>query len=129
MSSEIEIKATCPTCGETKLKESGMLLALMDWGNGSTYTFFCPTCKEEVVKAADSQVIQLLKNVVHVKHVHVPLEIVEGCRTGPTLTTDDLMDFVIELYNDVDIRVSDAPKGSVQLDCQPIRSTPPVESS
>lgn len=124
-----EIKATCPTDGEVKLRETGVLLTLMDWGNGSTYTFFCPECKEEVVKPAPPDVIALLENVVHVKHVHVPLEIVEDDRTGPPLTTDDLMEFVIELYGDAPIHVPDttppAPRRPIG-ECQAVRFIPPI---
>lgn len=123
-----EIKATCPTDGEVQLRETGVLLTIMDWGTGSTYTFFCPTCKEQVVKPADETIIHLLENVVHVKRVHVPLEIQEGDRTGPALTTDDLMEFVVELYGDTELAVPDSSPLPVQQrgECQSVRFIPPV---
>lgn len=123
-----EIKATCPTDGEVQLRETGVLLTIMDWGDGSTYTFFCPTCKEQVVKPADETIIHLLENVVHVKRVHVPLEIQDGDRTGPPLTTDDLMEFVVGLYGDTELIAPDAaPQVAPQRsECQSVRFIPPV---
>lgn len=124
-----EIKATCPTDGEVTLRETGVLLTIMDWGTGSTYTFFCPTCKEQIIKEAPADVIALLENVVHVKRVHVPLEIQEGNRSGPPLTTDDLMEFIVELYSDSPILVPDmdvpAPRQK-RAECQAVRFIPPL---
>ena len=120
-----EIKATCPSCGEVALRESAVLLTIFDWGDFDTYSFFCPSCKAEVTKQARPDVVAVLEHVVHVKRLHVPMEIQEGGRTGPALTPDDAMEFILELYA-TEARVPDATPARkvIPKDCEPIRTLP-----
>lgn len=94
------IQATCPTCGLVHLRETGVLLTLYDTGQGNYYTFFCPTCRTEIAKEAPVEVARLLMRAqVRVNTVIVPGEIKDGDRTGPALSYDDLLDFILELYD------------------------------
>lgn len=113
-----QIKTNCPACGDVSLRESGVLLTLYDWGTIDTYHFFCPGCKTEIVKPATDEIVQLLEHVVNVQRMHVPLEIQEDGRSGPALTSDDVMEFILELHAGP---VSE-PRRVVPKDCEPIRS-------
>lgn len=59
------IRATCPLCGEVDLKPEQIQLEIVrdmagEVGDGSTYRFPCPTCREVVTKPADERVARLL---------------------------------------------------------------------
>lgn len=59
------IRATCPLCGEVDLKPEEIQLEIVrdtegEVGDGSTYRFPCPTCREVVTKPADERVARLL---------------------------------------------------------------------
>lgn len=91
------IKVTCPICGEQELRPSGLHLTVFDAGDAHFYEFFCPGCHEHVRKPADETIQGLLMSA-DVEHTfeHVPLEVLEA-HNGPSITVDDVMDFVVAL--------------------------------
>lgn len=95
------IKVTCPYCGEQELAETGVLLTTSNCG-WARYAFMCPECKNEIIKEANDTVVGLLRNHTKVRQTHVqaPAEWVEDDHTGPALTYDDLLDFVLSLGED-----------------------------
>lgn len=95
------IRATCPTCGEVDLQPEDIELHLRRPADdpdgveeGSTYTFYCVGCDEEVVKPADERIARLLTTG------GVPIWIEratgrghpENPPEGPPFTHDDLLD-------------------------------------
>lgn len=59
------IRANCPACGEIDLRPEDIELHVVrseagQVGEGSNYTFACPTCTEHVVKPADERIARLL---------------------------------------------------------------------
>lgn len=108
----VSVTVSCPDCATLRgihhfeLQSSAIHMTLFDTGEGNYYTFFCPTCYAEVNKPADETIQGLLLGYVNSTLVHVPEELLDGDRTGPVLTTEDLMDFMIDLHGQ-DWRVPD----------------------
>lgn len=97
------IKASCPSCKDVELAPSAFHLTVYDAGNGHFYEFFCPKCYERIVKPADESVQSLLmRGGVEHTFTHMPLELLE-VHTGPALTVDDVMDFVVALRQHSDL--------------------------
>lgn len=91
------IKASCPVCGEVELTPAELTLRVCNHPPLSYYSFTCPGCREEIRKPADNHVITLLMSGgVRAQVWEVPAEVLEP-RTGPALTYDDLLDFVLHL--------------------------------
>jgi predicted RNA-binding Zn-ribbon protein involved in translation (DUF1610 family) len=95
------IKATCPKCGEVPLTADDIVLRIAASRSLTTYGFTCPTCSDFVEKQADDRVVRLLLSggVIPVP-VHIPAEALE-VHEGPPLTYDDLLDFHLELQDDI----------------------------
>jgi hypothetical protein len=94
------IKASCPTCGEVELTSADITLMVCSHAPLSYYSFFCPTCMDEVRKPADDHVISLLMSGgVEATVWEVPEEALE-VKPGPALTYDDLLDLVLALDGD-----------------------------
>jgi len=91
------IKASCPTCGEVELTSHDITLMVCSHPSLSYYAFTCPTCDDEVRKAADDHVVSLLMSGgVKPTVWEVPAEALEP-KVGPALTYDDLLDFGLRL--------------------------------
>ncbi|MDP9431548.1 MAG: hypothetical protein M3P91_02180 [Actinomycetota bacterium] len=94
------IKASCPTCGEVELTAKDITLRVCNSAPLSYYSFMCTTCKDEVRKPADDHVISLLlSGGVRAEVWEIPAEALEP-KAGPTLSYDDLLDFVLHLGAD-----------------------------
>lgn len=105
------IRAACPTCGEVDLNPDAVLLHVLEGDSGGIYSFVCPTCREDVEKWADRQIIGLLRSAgvaVEDPSGHPsgprPAETEanprERLRTRPAFTLDDLIDFHFLLQDD-----------------------------
>jgi len=91
------IKASCPTCGEVELTAKNISLRVCNHAPLSYYAFDCPTCRDEIRKPADDHIISLLMSGgVRAEVWEVPAEALEA-KDGPSLTYDDLLDFVLSL--------------------------------
>jgi predicted RNA-binding Zn-ribbon protein involved in translation (DUF1610 family) len=94
------IKASCPTCGEVELTSADITLMVCSHAPLSYYAFDCPNCLDEVRKPADDHVISLLMSGgVQASVWEVPEEALE-IKIGPSLSYDDLLDFVLALDGD-----------------------------
>ncbi len=94
------IKASCPTCGEVELTPRDVKLRVCSHAPLSYYAFRCPTCRDEVRKPADDHVVSLLMTGgVRAQVWEVPAEALEA-KSGPRLSYDDLLDFVLHLGTD-----------------------------
>lgn len=92
------IIADCDQCGTQELRTSAFHLTIFDTGENCYYAFFCPGCTEEVRSPADLETVLALLNVgVSATEVAVPDEVLDPARSGPPITCDDVMDFVIGL--------------------------------
>lgn len=93
----VTIKASCPTCSDCELVATDILLMVCANAPLSYYSFFCPTCADEVRKPANDHVIALLlSGGVVDSYWRVPDEALEP-HSGPALTYDDLLDFALAL--------------------------------
>jgi endogenous inhibitor of DNA gyrase (YacG/DUF329 family) len=91
------IKASCPACGEVELTSDDVTLRVCTSAPLSYYSFRCPTCQDEVRKPADDHVVSLLLSGGVRAHVwDIPAEALEP-KPGPSLTYDDLLDFLLLL--------------------------------
>ena len=91
------IKASCPTCGEVELTSKDIALRVCNHAPLSYYAFDCPKCHDEVRKPADDHIVSLLMSGgVRPQMWEIPAEALEP-KTGPALTYDDLLDFVLQL--------------------------------
>lgn len=94
------IEATCPTCGSVEVTPDDIELGVCTNADASYYSFTCPVCAEHVKKKAEDRVIQLLiAEGVRPRNWTVPAEMLED-RSGPALTSDDVLDFLLELADD-----------------------------
>lgn len=93
----VQIKASCPQCGQVELTPADVSLVVYDDAELSYYSFDCEGCDQEVRKHADDYVISLLTSGGVVARVeNVPLEAAED-KSGEPLTYDDLLEFALEL--------------------------------
>lgn len=91
------IKATCPSCGEVELTERDIELKVCSSAPLSYYSFACPACSDRIRKPADDHIVSLLiSGGVEALVWEVPAEALEA-KSGPVLTYDDLLDFVLWL--------------------------------
>jgi len=92
------IKATCPSCGDVDLKPRDITVVVAPAAGWATYRFPCPQCEELITKAADEEVVTLLRGAgVRVEKLHIPAEALE-VHFGPPLADDDLIDFGVRLF-------------------------------
>ena len=94
------IKASCPSCGEVELTSADITLRVCNHAPLSYYAFTCPSCTDEVKKPADDHIVSLLMSGgVRAQVWEIPAEAMEP-KSGPTLSYDDLLDFVLQLSRD-----------------------------
>jgi hypothetical protein len=89
------IKATCPVCGDVDLTTAQVRLVVCSEPLWSYYSFRCTTCRDEVRKPADEEVVTLLvSGGVVPERWEIPAEALEE-RNGPVITYDDVLDFAL----------------------------------
>jgi rRNA maturation protein Nop10 len=94
------IKATCPLCGDVKLRSRDLTVRVCAETDHGTYTFACPRCREHVNRDATPRILALLVSAgVRTEVWHQPAELFEP-RGGPPLSVDDLLDFHLALARD-----------------------------
>jgi hypothetical protein len=107
------IRTTCPRCGEVDMGPEAILLSVLQGGREGTYRFTCPTCFDAVEKRADRKIVALLVSAgVDVASREEAEERTTSMfddeepdprgplPSGPTFTTDDLIDFHYLLEDD-----------------------------
>lgn len=91
------IKASCYVCGDVELKPAQLRLVVCSRADWSYYAFACPSCRDEVRKAADEEMVSLLlSGGVAPERWHVPAEALEE-KHGAAITYDDVLDFKLSL--------------------------------
>ena len=87
------IKATCPDCGDVKLRSRELTVRVCAETDEGTYAFACPRCRERVARNASPRILSLLVSAgVRTEVWHQPAELFE-VHAGPAITADDLLDF------------------------------------
>jgi hypothetical protein len=95
------IRATCPSCGDVRLKASDVVVRVCANDNKGSYCFRCPSCGLRVTKSADSRIVDLLASSgVKMDVWHLPAELWEARPTGAPVSYDDLLDFHLMLQDD-----------------------------
>jgi hypothetical protein len=91
------IKTSCPVCGDVELTPPQMRLVVCNRPEWSFYSFLCTTCRDEVKKPADNEVVTLLvSGGVTAEHWVIPAEALEE-HDGSAITYDDVLDFALGL--------------------------------
>lgn len=94
------IKATCPVCGDVRLRSRDLTVRVCAETDEGSYTFACPRCRERVARDATPRILSLLVSAgVRTEVWHQPAELQEP-RTGPPISADDLLDFHMILTRD-----------------------------
>jgi hypothetical protein len=91
------IKTSCPVCGDVELTPAQMRLVVCSRTEWSYYAFACTTCRDEIRKPADEEIVALLvSGGVVAEHWVIPAEALED-HAGASITYDDVLDFALEL--------------------------------
>jgi hypothetical protein len=94
------VRATCPECGDVELTVQDLTATVYPSSNEGAYAFICPSCDLDIVKNAESHVIELLVSAgVHLNVPSAPAELDE-IHAGPPITHDDLLAFHDRLQGD-----------------------------
>lgn len=113
------VKVNCEICtAESELAPKGVHLYIYSSGV-QYYAFFCPKCKNECRKSATDVIVSLLtQGGVAMTCVDVPEEFLEK-KSGPSITNDDVMDFVKALASLVGINAEPAQVVEVPQQVKP----------
>lgn len=98
------INTVCPACGVVELDGDDITLVVSPGQGTAWYLFECFGCAQQVIKSANSAVVSALTRL-EIAVLTVPaeaLEVVRG-RSGAPLTTDDLLDLLLELRTTLDV--------------------------
>ena len=91
------IKTSCPVCGDVELTPDADAPGRLLRSEWSFYSFLCGTCRDEVRKPADDEVVTLLvSGGVVAEHWLIPAEALEE-HDGDAITYDDVLDFALSL--------------------------------
>ena len=91
------IKTSCPVCGDVELTPGQLRLVVCSRTDWSFYSFLCTTCRDEVKKPADGEVVTLLvSGGVTIEQWVIPAEALEE-HEGPAIAYDDVLDFALQL--------------------------------
>ena len=94
------IRATCPACGDVKLRSRDLMVRVCAETDLGTYQFACPRCGEPVAREATPRILSLLVSAgVPTEVWHQPAELLEP-HAGPPITIDDVLDFHLLLERD-----------------------------
>lgn len=95
------IRATCPSCGDVRLKALDVVVRVCANDNQGSYCFRCPSCGLRVTKSADSRIVDLLASSgVRMDVWELPSELWEPRFSGEAVNYDDLLDFHLLLKGD-----------------------------
>jgi hypothetical protein len=91
------IKTSCPVCGDVELTPTQMRLVVCSRTDWSYYAFACTTCREQIKKPADEEIIALLvSGGVVAEHWGIPAEALEE-HSGRAISYDDVLDFALSI--------------------------------
>jgi hypothetical protein len=91
------IKTSCPVCGDVELTPTQMRLIVCSRSDWSYYSFNCDTCRDEIRKPADDEVVSLLvSGGVRAERWVIPAEALEE-HMGAAISYDDVLDFALGL--------------------------------
>jgi len=94
------IRARCPHCGDVRLRTHQVTVRVCADDDQGSYWFRCPICKTAVAHDARPEIVELLVEAGVRRHVwNRPAELSE-VRTGPPITSDDVLDFHLLLQSD-----------------------------
>lgn len=94
------IRANCEDCGDVELTVGDVEVSVCTTDNSGTYRFNCPLCDNDVIKAAEPRVVDLLvASGVRLSTWDIPAEVLET-KVGAPLSHDDLIDFHHRLASD-----------------------------
>lgn len=96
MNIDATVATSCPTCGEIELQAEQLWLVLEEPTGHAHLDFRCPRCAEAISYQVEGETLEVLLELVPVEEVRLPAEIFER-PAGPPLTTDDLIDLMLDL--------------------------------
>lgn len=96
MNIDAMVATICPTCGEIELRAEQLWLVLEEPTGQAHVDFRCPRCAETISYQVEGETLEVLLELVPVEEVRLPAEIFER-PAGPPLTTDDLIDLMLDL--------------------------------
>ena len=96
MNIDAMVATICPTCGEIELRAEQLWLVLVEPTGLAHIDFRCPRCAEEIRYAVEGETLEVLLEILPVEELRLPAEMFER-PDGPPLTTDDLIDLMLEL--------------------------------
>jgi predicted RNA-binding Zn-ribbon protein involved in translation (DUF1610 family) len=105
------VALACPCCGDLELRPSALHVTVFNPSAVHQVRFFCPSCTDEIVMPLTVTASDFLIRTLGVgfDEAVVPAEFLED-KSGPPLTSDDVLDFCLALRG-VDIRfASDLPE-------------------
>ena len=80
------IKATCPVCGDVKLRSRDLMVRVCAETDEGTYSFACPRCRQPVARDATPRILALLVSAgVRTEVWHQPAELFEHHEGPPHL--------------------------------------------
>src|ERR687883_65215 len=95
------IRATCPSCGDVRLKASDVVVRVCANDNKGSYCFRCPSCGLRVTKSAAPRIAAPPPSPgVKMAVGPPPAELWEARPTGAPVSYDDLLDFHLMLQDD-----------------------------
>jgi hypothetical protein len=108
----IVIKADCPDCGVVPLGPPDLTVRVCTDDGSGAYCFRCAACGSAVSHVATPDVCELLVSAgVERVEWRFPDEL-QGRPGGPRFTTDDLLDFHLQLRHDADVSAAIAALSS-----------------
>jgi hypothetical protein len=95
------VRAQCPACGDVQLQINDLTVRVCDdEDTPGAYRFQCPGCEQTVSRPASPRIIELLVSAGAPHELWTwPAELAEA-RSGPPLTSDDLLDLHVLLADD-----------------------------
>lgn len=94
------IRGACPLCGDVQLTADDITIRVCADDERGSYVFRCPDCSGLVVKDASRRLVDLLvSSGVRMQVWRLPAELRDADRhsDAPPITSDDLLDFHLEL--------------------------------
>ena len=96
----LRVKSRCWRCGEVTLSLDDILLVEHGDGDGTFYTFVCPSCGDPQAYPADSRFIDFMNmNGSRPIVLQPPIEF-KAAGDNPPLSWDDLLDLHLQLQED-----------------------------
>lgn len=95
----MKVKASCSTCGVHLLEVTEVTIVIYPRKvELNFYEFTCPVCSERVSgTCAAGSLVQMHQEGAPRRIIVHPLEVLEGCPILPSLTQDDVLDFMLDI--------------------------------